>query len=109
MNHDRREQLPNEPYVQEVLKRLQEAEQAKQELEEQLAIVNALAWDHYTVYDVNPQTGNFRSVQVGTHRSPQWEWETGEEYSYEEILRQYLEERILDEDKEDVWKLLSLG
>lgn len=70
MNHDRREQLLNEPYVQEILKRLQEAEQAKQELEEQLAIVNALAWDHYTVYDVNLQTGNFRSVQVGTHRSP---------------------------------------
>ena len=70
MNQDRREQLLNEPYVQGILKRLQDAEQAKQELEEQFEIVNALAWDHYTVYDVNTQTGNFRAVQVGTYRPP---------------------------------------
>ena len=94
MEHNRREQLLKEPYVQELLKRLQAAEQAKQELEERLAIVNALAWDHYTVYDVNLQTGNFRAVQVGTHRPPRWEWENGEEYPYEKFIRQYLEERI---------------
>ena len=108
MKGNRSEQLLKEPYVKEILKRLQAAEQAKRELEERFAIINALAWDHYTVYDVNMQTGNFRAVQVGTHRPSKWEWETGEEYSYEEFIRRYLKERILDEDKEDVLKLLSL-
>ena len=108
MKQDRREQLLNEPYVQELLERLQAAEQAKQELEERFAVINALAWDHYTIYDVNMQTGNFRAVHVGTHRPPKWEWETGEEFPYEEFIRRYLKERILDTDKEDVLKLLSL-
>ena len=70
MNQDRREQLLNEPYVQEILMRLQAAERDKRELEERLAIVNALAWDHYTVYDVDIETGNFGQRRWGPTGPP---------------------------------------
>ena len=108
MKRNRGKYLTNQPYVKRLQKRLRATEQARRELEERLAIVNTLAWDHYTVYDVDIETGNFRAAQVGTHRPPMWEWENGKEYSYEEVIRRYLEERILDTDKEDVRKLLSL-
>ena len=90
-------------------KLLQISEQSKRELEEQLAIVNALSRDYFTVYRLDTQDATLRPLKNGGAMSEETDWRSGEAFPYVEALQRYIRDsRSLDEDKEDLLQALSL-
>ncbi len=89
-------------------KLLRTTEQAKQELEEQLAIVSALSRDYLNVYTVNMQDATIRIVKLEGYLTPGLDRRSKEEYPYHETLHQYIENRVLEEDREYLTEALSL-
>ncbi|MDE7417486.1 MAG: response regulator [Lachnospiraceae bacterium] len=89
-------------------KLLRTTEQSKQELEEQLAIVNALTRDYVTVYTLNLRTGGIRALKMEGYLPSGPDWKSGEAFPYAKILHQYIEERVLEEDKNHLAEALSL-
>ncbi len=89
-------------------KLLRTTEQAKQQLEEQLAIVNALSRDYLDVYTINLQTGLLRIMKLDGYQPPGLERGSKEAYSYTEALHRYIEARVLEEDKDYLEQALSL-
>jgi len=87
---------------------LRTTEQSKQELEEQLAIVNALSRDYLNVYTLNVQSGAIRIVKLEGYLTPGLDPKAKEEYSYTESLQRYIENRVLEEDKDYLIEALSL-
>ena len=83
-------------------------EEAKQELEEQLAIVNALSRDYLNVYTLNMETAAIRVVKLEGYQPPGLDQKDRDEFPYAEILRQYIETRVMDEDKDYLMEALSL-
>ncbi len=89
-------------------KLLQATKQSKQEVEEQLAIVSALSRDYLNVYTLNMHSAAIRIVKLEGYLTPGLDRKSKEEYSYSEVLRQYIENRVLDEDKDYLTDALSL-
>jgi len=89
-------------------KLLRTTEQAKQALEEQLAIVNALSRDYLNVYTVNMQNGAMRIVKLDGYLTPGLDPKSKEEYPYTPVLHQYIENRVVEEDKGYLTDALSL-
>ncbi len=89
-------------------KLLHATEQAKQDLEEQLAIVNALSRDYLNVYTLNMQTATVRIVKLEGYLTPGLDRKSKEEYPYAEALRRYIDSRVLEEDKDYLAQALSL-
>ncbi len=89
-------------------KLLRTTEQAKQELEEQLAIVNALSRDYLNVYTLNLQSGAIRIVKLEGYLTPGLDRQSREDYPYAEALRSYIESRVLEEDRDYLKQALSL-
>jgi len=89
-------------------KLLRTAEQAKQALEEQLAIVNALSRDYLNVYTLNMQSAAIRIVKLDGYLTPGLNPKSKEEYPYTEVLHRYIENRVMDEDKDYMREALSL-
>jgi len=89
-------------------KLLKATEQSKQELEEQLAIVNALSRDYLNVYTLNMQTAAIRIVKLEGYLTPGLDRKSREDYPYQEVVRRYIENRVLEEDRDDLLKALSL-
>ncbi len=89
-------------------KLLRATEQSKQALEEQLAIVNALSRDYLDVYAINLQTDRLRIVKLDGYQPPGLKRDSKEEFPYTEILRRYIEVRVLEEDKEYLAQALAL-
>jgi len=83
-------------------------EQAKQELEEQLAIVNALSRDYLNVYTLNIQSATIRIVKLEGYLTPGLNRKSKEEYPYAEVLHRYIESRVLEEDKDYLEQALCL-
>ncbi|MDE7260690.1 MAG: response regulator, partial [Oscillospiraceae bacterium] len=84
-------------------------EQAKQELEEQLAIVNALSRDYFTVYKLDMRASTLQALKMEGYMPSGLDWKAGAAFPYAEALRRYVEDpRILDEDKDDLAEALSL-
>ncbi|MBD5118588.1 MAG: response regulator [Clostridiales bacterium] len=88
--------------------RLQMTEQSKQELEEQLAIVNALSRDYLNVYSLNVKTAAVRVVKEAGYQPLGVGWKKDEAFQYDEIVRLYIENRVFDEDKDYMTESLSL-
>ncbi len=89
-------------------KLLRTTEQAKQEVEEQLAIVSALSRDYLNVYTLNMRTTAIRIVKLDGYLTPGLERRSKEEYPYFETLRSYIENRVYEEDKDYLTEALSL-
>jgi len=89
-------------------KLLRTTEQAKQELEEQLAIVSALSRDYLNVYTLNMHNATIRIVKLEGYLTPGLNQKSKEEYPYSEVLHQYIENRVLENDKEYLTEALSL-
>jgi len=89
-------------------KLLRATEQSKQEVEEQLAIVSALSRDYLNVYTLNMRSATIRIVKLEGYLTPGLERKSKEEYPYHETLQQYIENRVLDEDKEYLTEALSM-
>jgi len=89
-------------------KLLRATEYAKQELEEQLAIVNALSRDYLNVYTLNMQSAAIRIVKLEGYLTPGLDRKSKEEYPYDEVLRKYIENRVMEEDRDYLTQALSL-
>ncbi len=89
-------------------KLLRTTEQAKQELEEQLAIVSALSRDYLNVYTLNMRSAVIRIVKLEGYLTPGLDRKSKEGYSYPEVLGRYIETRVLEEDKDYLTEALSL-
>ncbi len=89
-------------------KLLRATEQSKQQLEEQLAIVSALSRDYLNVYTLNMRNAAIRIVKLDGYLTPGLDPESKEEYPYPEILSRYIENRVLEEDKDYLTEALSL-
>jgi len=89
-------------------KLLRATEQSKQELEEQLAIVSALSRDYLNIYTLNMQNAAVRIVKLEGYLTPGLERKSKKEYYYPEVLHQYIENRVMEEDKDYMREALSL-
>jgi len=89
-------------------KLLRTTERAKQELEEQLAIVNALSRDYLNVYTLDMQTSVLRIVKLKGYLTPGLDRKSSEDYPYTEVLRRYIDSRVLEEDRDYLTQALSL-
>ncbi len=87
---------------------LRTTEQAKQKLEEQLAIVNALSRDYLNVYTLDMRTAAVRIVKLEGYLTPGLERDSDKDYPYIKALHQYIETRVLEEDKDYLTEALSL-
>ncbi len=86
---------------------LRTTEQSKQQLEEQLAIVNALSRDYLDVYTVNLHTDRLRIVKLDGYQPPGLKRESREEFPYTETLHRYVDVRVLEEDKKYLAQALA--
>jgi len=89
-------------------KLLRTTERAKQELEEQLAIVSALSRDYLNIYTLNMRRAVIRVVKLEGYLTPGLDTNSKEEYPYSEVLHRYIENRVFEEDKEYMTEALSL-
>ena len=89
-------------------KLFQATERDKQELEEQLAIANALSRDLLTVYKLDMQAENVVALKMDNYMPSGMDWASGKAYPYTEALHRYIDERILEEDQEELKEALSL-
>ena len=90
-------------------KLLRTTEQANRELEEQLAIVNALSRDYFTICKLDMRDGTLRALKMGDYMPSGANWKIGDVYPYAGVLSRYIEgPRVLDEDKDDLARALSL-
>ncbi len=89
-------------------KLLRTTEHAKQEVEEQLAIVNALSRDYLNVYTLNMQSAAIRIVKLKGYLTPGLNRKSKDEYPYDEVLRRYIEDRVMEEDRDYLSQALSL-
>ena len=81
---------------------------AKRELEEQLAIVNALSRDYLNVYTVNILKGVIRIVKSDGSLASDMDPKSKEELPYTETLRRYIDNLVLEEDRDYLADALSL-
>ncbi len=89
-------------------KLLRATEQAKQELEEQLAIVSALSRDYLNVYTLNLRSAAVRIVKLDGYVTPGLDRKSKEDYLYPDVLRRYIESRVYEGDKDYMTEALSL-
>ncbi len=89
-------------------KLLRTTEQAKQKLEEQLAIVSALSRDYLNVYTLNMRNAAIRIVKLEGYLTPGLDRKSKEEYFYPLVLHRYVENWVLEEDREYMEEALSL-
>ena len=81
-------------------KLLQTTECANRKLEEQLAIVNTLSRDYINVYAVNTGTGIISSVKITGYAAAGLEQDSSKEVLYDEVLTDYINYRVIPEDRE---------
>ena len=74
-----------------------------------MAIVNALSRDYLNVYSVNTQTSAVRVVKEAGYQPLGVSWNKDEMFSYDDIVRQYIENRVFDEDQDYMREALSLN
>ena len=89
-------------------KLLNATEQSNREMEEQLAIVEALSRDYMNVFAINEESGTARIIKLEGYVTEGLKKDTKEEQPYAPILNQYIQDRVHPEDQEDLAQALSL-
>ena len=88
---------------------LHTTERANQELEEQLAIVNALSRDYINVYGVNARNASARIIKTTEYSSDdRLEQDYQKEFSYTEIIQRYIDNYVFHEDRQGLAEALAL-
>lgn len=82
-------------------------EQSNKNLEEQLAIVDALSRDYLNVYAVNIEKGTARIVKMEGYQTSVLKKEN-KEFPYTPVMLQYIKERVYTEDQPYLTEALSL-
>ncbi|MBD5552150.1 MAG: response regulator [Lachnospiraceae bacterium] len=83
-------------------------ERANRELEEQLAIVNILSRDYLNVYTVNARSGTAGIIKMTDSDSAGSEQDYQKEVPYAGIIRQYIDDCVFPEDKQELTEALAL-
>ena len=83
-------------------------EHAKRKLEEQLAIVNTLSRDYINVYAVNVRTGTVRTVKITGYAAAGLKQDSTKEVLYEDILTDYINYRVIPEERQYLLEALAL-
>ena len=87
---------------------LDTTEQANREMEEQLAIVEALSRDYMNVFAINEESGTARIIKLEGYVTEGLKQDSKEEQPYAPILNQYIRDRVHPEDQEYLAQALSL-
>lgn len=86
------------------------AKKAREEKEkEQLAIFYGLSKDFRNVFLLSLRTGRFHVLKIDGYMMPGLSHDTTISYSYEETTRRYIENRVYEEDKEQLKQVFSLS
>ncbi len=83
-------------------------ERSKKDLEEQLAIVDALSRDYLNVFAVDKETRKARIIKMTGYVTTGLEREQTESFPYEAVLHQYIRERVYSEDQPYLMEALAL-
>ena len=83
-------------------------ERANKELGEQLAIVNTLSRDYLNVYAVNAKKATARAIKITNYGTVELKEDCQKEFSYAEMLHQYIDDRVFSEDREYLKEALAL-
>ena len=83
-------------------------EQANKEMGEQLAIVEALSRDYVNVYALNIQENTAKVIKLEGYVTTGLRRDYEEAFPYEKTMRQYVKERVYEEDKQALNDALSL-
>ena len=90
-------------------KRLLDAtERANRKLEDQLAIVNTLSRDYINVYAVNARTSTIKAVKISGYVAAGLGQDSLKEAAYPAFLADYINYRVIPEDRAYVAEALSL-
>ena len=89
-------------------KLLSTTELANRELEEQLAIVEALSRDYTNVYAINEARGVARIIKLEGYVTEGLNRESKEEYPYSPVLETYIRDRVHPDDQEELTQALAL-
>ncbi len=89
-------------------KLLHTTELANQKLEEQLDIVNTLSRDYINVYAVNAGSDAARVVKLTEYVIPGLETDSQKEFSYTELITDYIKNRVFSEDRQYLSEALAL-
>ncbi|MDE6748481.1 MAG: transporter substrate-binding domain-containing protein [Lachnospiraceae bacterium] len=87
---------------------LDTAEHANRELEEQLAIVNALSRDYLNVYGVNARKAVARIIKMTGYDTDGPEQDFQKEFSYDEIIQRYINDCVFPDDRQELTEALAL-
>ncbi|MBD5102794.1 MAG: response regulator [Subdoligranulum sp.] len=90
------------------IKLFRTTEQAKRELEEQLAITSALSRDLLTIYKLDLQAGTVKALKSDKYMPSGIDWESGNAFPYTEALHRFIEEWIFEEDRAELKEALAL-
>ncbi|MDE7157972.1 MAG: response regulator [Clostridiales bacterium] len=89
-------------------KLLHTTEQSKKQMEEQLAIVEALSRDYINVFSVDEEHATARIIKLEGYVSEGLQRDSTEEYTYTQILEGYIRDRVHPEDREEMTQALLL-
>ncbi|MDE6625899.1 MAG: transporter substrate-binding domain-containing protein [Lachnospiraceae bacterium] len=84
------------------------SEEANEKLEEQFAIVDALSRDYLNVYAVNTEEDTAKIVKMEGYITSGLEKDFLKTFSYTPLVRQYIEERVYSEDRQELLEALSI-
>lgn len=87
---------------------LDTTEEANREMGEQLAIVNALSRNYLDVYAVNARSASARVIKMTGYDFAGREQDYQKEFSYDEILKQYINDSVFPEDRQYLTEALAL-
>ncbi|MDE7253940.1 MAG: response regulator [Acetatifactor sp.] len=89
-------------------KLLQASEAANRELEEQLAIVDALSRDYLNVYAVDTGKDTVKIIKLEGYLTSGLERDLTKTFPYTALVQQYVEERVYSEDRQELSEALSI-
>ena len=80
----------------------------KKYLREQLNIVNALSRDYYNIFKINPETGKVVILKLDGYVTKGMEKPSEKEYPYDVLYKQYVKDRVYEEDIPSMMEALNL-
>ena len=89
-------------------KMLQASEEVNKELEEQLAIVDALSHDFLNVYAVNTKEDMAKVVKLEGYVTSGLKKDVTKTFPYTPLVQQYVQERVYSEDQQMLSEALSI-
>ena len=87
---------------------LEASERSNKDLEEQLAIVDALSRDYLNVYAVNTRENTAKVIKLEGYITSGLEKDLQKVFPYTPLVEQYIKERVYPEDQQELLEALSI-